>query len=247
MKRQLPPVLFILSSGLPSVLSATPTDGTPHIALTELGLSPTANTRIVTTDDGEIIAIVTTGDSEIIEIGLATFDVDNQLIFGKAQMINDAGNLLLQMAKSGGALMIDNKALSLDPRIVAEKALNVGLGHSLTGLVAKVEGEGKNAQLIFGTKADIGDGTAVEATKIVLADKMFIVAITGDITLVAPVMKSGKTFIASGDIGHVDPEVKGVVADVTPTDLAAFGIGISPVPSRLALTGHGATLATAAA
>jgi len=218
-------IIALTAGGISHVLAAS--QNTPFIALTSLdmGLSPTANTRIGVDESGRVIAIVTDDDGQIAEIGLGTYDNNDMLVFGKATMVDEAGILVVQMAQVGGVLMLDGTALTIDPRIVVKAVHDVGLGVPLADMTAMIEGEGIDATLVFGNSADVGAGTAIRDLMLVtISGKLFAVATVGDISFVTALAKSGKTWVSIGVIGYVDGNM---IADVTVSELGDEGIGIT--------------------
>lgn len=227
------PLSFVLALivGVPDVLTAAPTVGAPHLLLTELSLSPPANTRIGIDESGRIIAVVTDDDGQIIEIGLATFDQNDMFVFAVAKLVHDDGELLVQQVKSGGVLMSNDKVLKIDPLALALKLSKAGLGVPMSDMIAKIKGSAEDATLTFANKAsDIGAGTAVVVTKVILGGKIFGIAKTTDITVVTALKKIGTTWLADGPMVHLDED--GGLIDVTPTKLAAFNFGIASTPAR---------------
>lgn len=225
-RTSIPTILALTASGMPNL--RTESQDTPFITLTKLDLSPTANTRIGVDETGRVIAIVTTDDGEITEIGLATLDAGDQLVFGPAEMIKDGGNLLLQMVQTGGVLMNDGRALTIDPLNVAWEMFDAGFGHDYVNIVAMIEGSGDNAQLILGRADTIGGGTAVNAKMLSVADLTFfeLTSHSNNSGTVVRVRKSGTTWVANDN-------------NMSPIDLATIVTShAQPVPAG-ATTRHG--------
>lgn len=218
--------LFLATSTncLPVVMSEQPINGSPYIELTIIAPSTAHGVQICINKLGEILAIEFGIGDQINQIGLAMFDHNDEIVFAKAETISEDGIFVSPPTKAGGVLMVQGKILIHDPRLLALEISKIRTFDEQK-FIAKNEG----GELIFGQESAIGAGTAATLTILKVVNKLYAVAHMGDITIVTQLCQSGNTFVSNGLIGHVDLEIS-VIADVTVSDLAAFGIGFPPTP-----------------
>lgn len=221
------------TSGFPIILTAAPTDGTPHIVLTKLDLTVGfhGDCCFGFVDD-DFILIAKSQDGAISHIGRAIHGRDGELHFVPVQIEQMGSGKLCLTELETGVLAADDVPLTLDPRLVA-MAITQVIEPDTLDLIAKTEG----SELTFGTVNHIGAGTQVKAEFVNIAGKTFIIAteLKAGIMLVVEVRCSGNTWCATGTIGHVDHGAPGAIADVTPSELAAFNFGTSAQPVSAAV------------
>lgn len=225
---------LIAAAGVPMLIATNAVANSAAFISVDLidGLPNTGDYLIGLTGTNYLVAMLTAEDgTALAATGVAFYDVDDKLVFALAELAQGDDGLSLNHVQSGGVLMLDEKtALKIDPRVVAINLMKADGGEYLGMMTAKNEGH----ELVFGNEVQIGEGTLVELTKLVLAKKTFIIAENkaAGIILATEAVKSGTAWISVGAIGHLDG---GTMEDVSVSVLAAFGIGI---PTASTGVGH---------
>jgi hypothetical protein len=219
---------LILASSVPTIVAANTLDNSIasiKVDLIELPADIVGNYLIARAESGRFIAMQPGEDSSLLSVGLGTYDLDDNMVFATAELQSGDNGLDFEAVRSGGVLMLDNgKALKIDSRLVAIKLMQANGGEYL----GKMTGTGDGAELIFSNHLQVGEGTLLDVTKVVLAEMVFIVAEDSakDIVLAVEATKSGQTWVSKGHIGRLGED--GNIVDISTTGLSAFGIGIPP-------------------